>query len=101
MEGLCDDAQGLFVFSSFNVIPKAGFFLQQTSIESAAGLCKIIEARLKTSSGVSDAVTDWFFRGSAYEDSDESERFYRELVKSGLPTNKLAGDCLCVLFLLD
>lgn len=86
---------GLFVFSSFNIVPKAGWTLRETSIKSSQALSKIIEGRLQTASGWKDSITDWLSKGTAYEDSDESEAFYRELARKGnKPPHEMASDIL-------
>ncbi|KAM0748029.1 linoleate diol synthase [Meredithblackwellia eburnea MCA 4105] len=88
---------GLFVFSSFNIIPQAGWFLRETSLQSAAALTGFIKARINTASGIKDTVLDFMTKGTAYEDSDDSERFYKTLQQTGVDPEQLAGDCVGVM----
>ncbi|KAL8276909.1 hypothetical protein RQP46_010737 [Phenoliferia psychrophenolica] len=87
---------GLFVFSSFNIIPKNGWLLRETSLKSNAVLAGLIKTRINTASGWKDAALDFMSSGTAYEDSDESERFYKALQATGADADQLAGDCLGV-----
>ncbi|KAM0749335.1 linoleate diol synthase [Meredithblackwellia eburnea MCA 4105] len=67
----------LFVFSSMNVIPKNGFQLREASQKFAKILIPIIEARIATSSGLFDLITDFALYKTAWEDNKESEVFYK------------------------
>ncbi|KAI5476094.1 linoleate diol synthase [Pseudohyphozyma bogoriensis] len=86
---------GLFVFSSFNVIPAAGWLLRETSVKTSKALLEIIKKRLTTASGIKDAVLETVFKGTSWDDSDESSEFYQTLMKDkSLSVDELAAGCL-------
>ncbi|KAL8283791.1 hypothetical protein RQP46_005223 [Phenoliferia psychrophenolica] len=90
---------GLFIFSSMNVVPKVGWKLRETSLESADILTKIIKARLATATGIKHALTDKVTSGTALRDSRDAEEFYSQLTKStkGISHDQVAGDVLGIM----
>jgi cytochrome P450 len=89
----------IFVFSSFNIIPKNGFGLREFSLKAAASLTQIIAGRISSATGFTSAFIQAITRGSVFVNSSEANEFYRALSKSTTPGNamSLAGDCLGIM----
>lgn len=86
---------GLFVFTSFDLIPKAGWILRETSLKSAAILHGLLEARLKMDrTGPLDRFTHFISSKTSLSESQEATAFYKELLKSKKSPSDLANDCL-------
>ncbi|KAL8290495.1 hypothetical protein RQP46_002753 [Phenoliferia psychrophenolica] len=88
---------GLFNFSTFDLLPKNGWLLRETSIASSAALTKLIKARVTTASGWANIALDFLSKNTAYEESAEAERFYKALQGTGVDADQLAGDCIGIM----
>ncbi|KAL8280949.1 hypothetical protein RQP46_006628 [Phenoliferia psychrophenolica] len=90
---------GLFIFSSMNVVPKVGWKLRETSLESADILTKIIKARVMTATGFKHIAADLITRKTSLGDTRDGEIFYGELAKvtKGISHDQVAGDVLGIM----
>ncbi|KAK4699535.1 hypothetical protein P7C70_g6725, partial [Phenoliferia sp. Uapishka_3] len=88
---------GLFIFSSMNVVPKAGWVLRETSLKSATLLTGLIKFRIATSKKLRHLMLDWAAKGSALQDTKDSEEFYQALLATGKSHDQMAGDALGVM----
>lgn len=84
----------LFMYQSFNVLPKNEWKLREGSSKVAPLLRRIFETHLRTQQGFTEGIVDWMAKGSAFEVKPEAERLYHTLNNSTLPVGDLVGDCI-------
>ncbi|PWN51100.1 linoleate diol synthase [Violaceomyces palustris] len=84
----------LFIYCSFNIIPKNEWDLRQKAMEVSPLLRSILEAQIRSHRGIAEKLVDWISKGGAYEVGPEAERMYHALAKSNLPIGDIVGDCI-------
>lgn len=84
----------LFIYQSFNILPKNEWKLREGASKVSPLLRKIFETHLRTQQGITEHVVDWMTKGSAFEVKPEADRFYHALNNSNLPVGDLVGDCI-------
>ncbi|KAI8816475.1 linoleate diol synthase [Fimicolochytrium jonesii] len=85
----------LFVYCSFNILPKSEWTLRAKAIEMSSLLRAILKARVQTNTGgITEKAVDWLTQGTAYEVSPEATKMYNGLNKSGLSSADIVGDCI-------
>lgn len=84
----------MFIYQSFNILPKNEWELREGSMKAAPVLREIMTAHLKTQQGVKEHIVDWLAKGSAYEVGPDADRIYKALLKTGLPIGDIVGDCI-------
>jgi hypothetical protein len=84
----------LFMYQSFNILPKNEWKLREGSSKVAPLLRRIFETHLRTQQGFTEGIVDWMAKGSAFEVKPEAERLYHTLNNSTLPVGDLVGDCI-------
>jgi hypothetical protein len=85
----------LFMYQSFNIIPKNEFKLKEGAMKAAEGLRAIFETHLKTQvGGAKEKIVDWLEKGSAFEVGPHADRLYKALHNTKLPIGDLVGDCI-------
>ncbi|KAI8589889.1 linoleate diol synthase [Geranomyces variabilis] len=85
----------LFVYCSFNILPKSEWTLRSKAIEMSGLLRAVLKARVQTNTGgIAGKAVDWLTQGTAYEVSPDAARMYNALNKSGLPAADIVGDCI-------
>lgn len=85
----------LFMYQSFNVLPKNEWELREASMKVAPLLRGILQGHLRTQrGGYKEVFTDYVEMGTAYEVKPDADRLYKALAASGLPDGELAGDCI-------
>ncbi|PWN41654.1 linoleate diol synthase [Ceraceosorus guamensis] len=83
----------LFLYTSFDQIPAASWVLRDAAEQHGPQLMKVFEGRLKTNSGVKEAILDRFAKGTSFEVSEEADFLYHSLIKTGEPIKQLVADC--------
>ncbi|CAD6928997.1 unnamed protein product [Tilletia controversa] len=81
----------LFIYTSFPVLEHANWKLRAAATEHAPTIRSLLEARLKVQGGVSEKLTDWLAKGTAYEVSPEADRLYNGLLESKRPIPELVA----------
>lgn len=76
----------LFIFSSFDIIPHAGWMLREAAEKIGPSIRKLFETRLKTTAGVKESVADWLAKGTGYELSEEAEYMYHKIHEHKMST---------------
>jgi hypothetical protein len=84
----------LFMYQSFNILPKNEWKLREGASKVAPLLRRIFETHLRTQQGFTEGIVDWMAKGSAFEVKPEAERLYHTLNNSTLPVGDLVGDCI-------
>ncbi len=85
----------LFMYQSFNILPKNEWMLREQSLKVAPLLRSILHGHLSTQQGgYKEVFADLAERGTAYEVGPDADRLYKALAKSGLPSGDLVGDCI-------
>jgi hypothetical protein len=84
----------LFMYQSFNILPKNEWKLREGASKVAPLLRRIFETHLRTQQGFTEGIVDWMAKGSAFEVKPEAERLYHTLNNSTLPIGDLVGDCI-------
>lgn len=84
----------LFMYQSFNIIPKNEWSLREGAMSAAPALRGILEAHIKTQGGITEGIVDWLEKGSAFEVGPEADRLYHALNATKLPVGDLVGDCI-------
>jgi cytochrome P450 len=84
----------LFMYQSFNILPRHEWTLRAGAEKAAPILRKIFETHLKTQQGVKEHFIDWMAKGSAFEVGPEADRLYHALNSTNLPIGDLVGDCI-------
>jgi hypothetical protein len=84
----------LFIYQSFNILPKNEWKLREGASKVAPLLRRIFETHLRTQQGFTEGIVDWMAKGSAFEVKPEAERLYHTLNNSTLPIGDLVGDCI-------
>jgi hypothetical protein len=85
----------LFMYQSFNIIPKNEIRLKEGAMKAAEGLRAIFEVHLKTQvGGVKEKIVDRLEKGSAFEVGPHADRLYKALHQTKLPLGDLVGDCI-------
>ena len=84
----------LFILSSFDVVPSAGWLLRSAAEEFGPLLRKILETRLKMSAGVKEKVADWMAKGTSFELSPAAHHLYHTIHSKKVPTDKAVGSLL-------
>lgn len=86
----------LFMYQSFNIIPKNEWTLREGAQKVAPILRGIFEAHLKTQQGFKEGVVDWLAKGSAFEVKPDADRMYHALNASGIPTGEMVAACVAI-----
>ncbi|KAJ3150057.1 hypothetical protein HDU86_006781 [Geranomyces michiganensis] len=85
----------LFVYCSFNILPKSEWTLRSKAIEMSSLLRAVLKARVQTNNGgITEMAVDWLTAGTAYKVSPEASKMYNALNKSGLSAADIVGDCI-------
>ena len=85
----------LFIYQSFNILPRNEWKLREASLKVAPLLRGILHGHLSTQTGgYKEAFADFVEKGTAYEVGPDADRLYKELAKTGLPAGDLVGDCI-------
>lgn len=85
----------LFMYQSFNILPKNEWMLREGSMKVAPLLRGILTGHLTTQQGgYKEVFTDYMEKGTAYEVKPDADRFYKAMAASGLPVGDLVGDCI-------
>lgn len=85
----------LFMYQSFNILPRSEWKLREASMKVAPLLRGILHGHLSSQTGgYKEVFADFVEKGTAYEVGPSADRLYKELAKSGLPAGDLVGDCI-------
>ncbi|UZJ55758.1 hypothetical protein CBS101457_005078 [Exobasidium rhododendri] len=84
----------LFIFSSFDVVPSAGWLLRSAAEEFGPLMRKILETRLGTASGVKERVSDYLAKGTSFEMSAAAHHLYHTIAEKKIPTDKAVASLL-------
>lgn len=84
----------LFIFSSFDVVPSAGWVLRLAAEKFGPDLRKILATRLQLTSGVKEKVADFITKGSSYEMSSAAHFMYKTIHEKKVPTEQAVGSLL-------
>jgi len=85
----------LFMYQSFNILPKSEWAMRAGSMEVAPLLRGILQGHLSTQhGGYKEVFTDYLEKGTAYEVGPDADRLYKSLAATGLPDGDLVGDCI-------
>ncbi|KAK5167984.1 uncharacterized protein LTR77_006551 [Saxophila tyrrhenica] len=85
----------LFMYQSFNILPKNEWAMREGSQKVSPLLRGILEGHLRTQQGgYKEVFTDYVEKGTAYEVGPDADRLYKALAATGLPTGDLVGDCI-------
>jgi cytochrome P450 len=87
----------LFIYQSFNIIPKNEIKLKEGALKAAAPVRQILEAHIKTQAGgVKEKIVDWLEKDTAFEVGPHADRFYKALVDTKYPVGDLVADCVLI-----
>jgi cytochrome P450 len=86
----------IYAFQNFNIIPGNEWNLRSAARKAAPTLMELLEARLKTQSGITGEIADRLTQGSAYQVKPEARKLYNDLLQTKLPIGDLTGDCLSI-----
>jgi hypothetical protein len=85
----------LFMYQSFNILPRSEWKLREASLKVAPLLRGILHGHLSSQTGgYKEVFADFVEKGTAYEVGPSADRLFKELAKSGLPAGDLVGDCI-------
>ena len=85
----------LFMYQSFNILPKSEWALREGSRKAAPLLRGVLQGHLSTQQGgYKELFADHLEKGTAYEVGPDADRLYKALAASGLPDGDLVGDCI-------
>lgn len=85
----------LFMYQSFNILPRSEWMLREASMKVAPLLRGILHGHLSSQTGgYKEVFADYIEKGTAYEVGPAADRLFKELAKSGLPAGDLVGDCI-------
>ncbi|KAK4541311.1 hypothetical protein LTR36_008069 [Oleoguttula mirabilis] len=84
----------LFMYQSFNIIPRFEWTLKDGAMTAAPVLRKVFKANLETQQGSQEKIVDWMAKGTAYEVGPDADRIYHAMNQSGLPIGDQIGDCI-------
>ncbi|KAK5051990.1 hypothetical protein LTR84_002794 [Exophiala bonariae] len=85
----------LFMYQSFNILPRSEWKLREASLKVAPLLRGILHGHLSSQTGgYKEVFADYVEKGTAYEVGPAADRLFKELAKSGLPAGDLVGDCI-------
>lgn len=74
----------LFIYQSFNILPRNEWELREGAMKAAPILREILTAHLKTQQGMKEHIVDWLAKGSAYEVSNSFFSFSSPLNRISL-----------------
>ncbi|KAN0062754.1 hypothetical protein ACQY0O_004949 [Thecaphora frezii] len=84
----------LFLYTSFNVMPRAEWRLRRAATEAGNMLAELLKSQIRIHWGPMEPLVDWLAKGTAYDCTPEAERLFRTLLKAGLSVDAAAWNCL-------
>ncbi|CAO1625574.1 unnamed protein product [Parajaminaea phylloscopi] len=85
---------GLFIYSSFDVIPHASWVLRQAAVDLGPAMRNVLKLRLENNHGAREKIHDRFAKGTAYEVSEAADHLYHTIQKKKVPVDEAVGNLL-------
>ncbi|KAK4921411.1 hypothetical protein LTR28_012768, partial [Elasticomyces elasticus] len=80
----------LFIYQSFNILPKNEWELREGSMKVTPLLRGMLTGHLTTQQGgYKEVFADYVEKGTTYEVKPDADRFYKAMAASGLPVGDL------------